>query len=223
MKAPVIALGLSVVALAGYAVWRSRSSASMDAPQDTYAVDGLSDWGSTDAMGNEPVQETGFLEDTMNRISNFVSGNDIASVVEAGPGYIVVTRPDGTTVRLKGSRNWRNNNPGNIEYGGYAISMGAVGGDGRFAVFPTYDAGRRAKEALIFEGRNYAGLSLSAAINRYAPPSENNTGWYQNTVLASVGGVDKTMGDYSASERQAIMDAMEKVEGFKPGTVTAVG
>jgi hypothetical protein len=223
MKAPVIALGLGVLGLVAFAVYRARTSTgSADSTDNTDTTDGLSDWSSTDTTG-EPVQDTGFIEDTMNRISNFVSGNDIASVVEAGPGYIVVTRPDGTTVKLKGSRNWRNNNPGNLEYGGFAIGMGAVGTDGRFAVFPTYDAGRRAKEALIFEGKNYAGLSLSAAINRYAPPVENNTGWYQNTVLASVGGVDKPMSDYSASERQSIMDAMEKVEGFKPGSVTVVG
>lgn len=200
-----------------FAAWRSMQTEDM--PTE---VDESSWWDWQSGSVDEPEQETNFLEDAVNTITNAISGNNIASVVEAGPGYLVVTRPDGTTAKLKGSRNWRNNNPGNIEYGSYSKSMGAVGTDGRFAVFPTYAAGRRAKEALIFEGRNYVGLNLSAAIRRYAPETENVVEWYQKTVLAAVGGVDKPMNTYSAGERQAIMNAMEKVEGFKPGSVTVL-
>lgn len=198
-----------------FAAWRILGTKQEQEPGAAEESEG---WGES-TWTDEPVQETNFFEDAMNSITNAISGNDIASVIEAGPGYIVVMRPDGTTAKLKGARNWRNNNPGNIEYGAYARSMGAVGTDGRFAVFPTYDAGRRAKEALIFENKSYSGLSLSAAINRYAPPVENDTGWYQRTVLAAVGGADKAMNSYTSSERVKIMNAMEKVEGFKAGTV----
>lgn len=165
-------------------------------------------------------ETTNLIDDAVNSIKNIFNPNEIASVVEFGPGFLVVKRPDGTVQRLQGSRNWRNNNPGNIEAGAYARSMGAIGSDGRFAIFPTYDLGRAAKEKLIFEGGNYRGLTLTQAINRYAPPSENDTRWYQNTVLGAVGNVDKPMNQYTPGERSRILAAMERVEGFKPGTVS---
>ncbi len=146
----------------------------------------------------------------------------INKVVETGAGYNVVEREDGSVVKQQGARNWRNNNPGNIEFGEFAKRYGATGSDGRFAIFPTYEAGRRAKEALIFEGKGYRGLSLTDAISRYAPPSENNTKAYQSAVLGAVGGRNKPMSEYTAAERTAIMDAMQRVEGFKVGTVTTM-
>ncbi len=48
------------------------------------------------------------------------------------------SNPDGKYVQFDGSinvggdRNWRNNNPGNIEAGGFADSQGAIGSDGRY-------------------------------------------------------------------------------------------
>ncbi len=174
-------------------------------------------------MLNVDDEQTNVLQDTVNSLRNIVTGNNIAEVIEAGTGYLKVRRPDGSVVVLRGSRNWRNNNPGNIEAGNYAISQGAIGSDGRFAVFPNYDLGRRAKEKLIFEGNRYRNLTLADAIARYAPPGENNTSWYQKIVLAAVGGANKVMSAFTSTERDKIMTAMEKVEGFKPGTVTQVG
>lgn len=147
----------------------------------------------------------------------------IVSVRAAGAGWTEVNLADGRVERRQGVRSWRNNNPGNIEYGTFAQANGAVGTDGRFAVFPTYEAGRAAKAALIFEGGNYKNLTLSAAIARYAPASENNTAWYAKTVLASVSGSDKRMSDFAPAERVAILDAMERVEGFKVGAVQQLG
>ena len=121
-----------------------------------------------------------------------------------------------------GARNWRNNNPGNIENGSFAKGFGSLGGDPRFAIFPDFQAGRKAKSKLIFDGKNYKDLDLKAAISRYAPPSENNTTSYQNAVLQAVGGQNKKMSEYSESERNSIMNAMEKVEGFKVGKVVSM-
>lgn len=194
-------------------------------PSDTESIfSGALDWltGSDSAGGFINTSDTGessTLEDTMNTIRNWIGGNEIARVVEAGPGYLVVERPNGAVQKLQGSRNWRNNNPGNLEYGNYAISMGAIGTDGRFAVFPSYSKGKAAKEKLIFEGSNYRGLTLTQMITRYAPPSENNTSFYQSFVMAAVGGINKLMSQYTSTERNRILSAMEKVEGFKPGTV----
>ncbi len=146
-----------------------------------------------------------------------------AGVVEAGPGYTIVRRSDGSTVRRDGTRAWRNNNPGNIEYGRFARANGAVGTDGRFAVFPTYEAGRAAKEALLFESSSYRGLSLGQAISRYAPSFENNTGSYIAQVARAAGVTPDTMlSTLSARQRRAMLDAMERVEGFRPGRENGV-
>ena len=63
-------------------------------------------------------------------------------------------------IKKGGHRNWRNNNPGNIEMGKYAKKYGAIGDDGRFAIFPTYEIGQKAKSDLISKGKNYKGKTL---------------------------------------------------------------
>lgn len=161
----------------------------------------------TELKGNAPsIQSDATMEDN----------NPIKKVLDTGPGYNVVLRPDGSVDRQKGDRNWRNNNPGNIEYGKYTKSKGAIASDGRFAIFPTYDMGRKAKEDLIFEGKNYRDLSLPQAIARYAPPGENNTAAYIRNVSSVVDTI-KLMHAYNSQERNAIMDAMQKQEGFRVG------
>ena len=117
-----------------------------------------------------------------------------------------------------GSRSWRNNNPGNIEFGNFAKSMGAIGSDGRFAIFPDYETGRKAKETLLFESKGYRGKTLEKAIAKYAPSSENNTLAYTNTVARAVGvPPDTLLAELNDDQRQAMLDAMQEVEGFKPG------
>lgn len=145
---------------------------------------------------------------------------EYVEVVRAGPGWTEVKTSDGKIQRVEGNRNWRNNNPGNIEYGNFAKSMGAIGTDGRFAVFPTYESGRDAKSNLIFESPNYRNLSISGAINRYAPPFENNTNSYINQVAQAAGvSPSATMSSLNPQQRQAVLDAMQRVEGWKVGTI----
>ena len=141
----------------------------------------------------------------------------------------------GSFQKVGGSRAWRNNNEGNLEYGTFAKAHGAIGTDGRFAIFPDEETGRRAKEALIFEsdgGKNmpnnpldygkgigYRDKTLLQMIAAYAPSGENNTRAYQQRVLAAVGGRNKRMRDYTPAERQLIMQAMRREEGWKEGEV----
>lgn len=150
------------------------------------------------------------------------ANNPISSLIDFGPGFNIVKRPDGLAEKQIGARNWRNNNPGNIEYGSFAKSLGALAGDPRFAIFPSYDAGRSAKAQLIFDGKNYRDLTLTAAISRYAPPNENDTQAYQNTVLAAVNGENLPMSQYSTAQRNAILDAMERMEGYRAGKTIAM-
>jgi hypothetical protein len=141
------------------------------------------------------------------------------SVVDAGPGYTTFTTPDGQTVTRKGARNWRNNNPGNIEYGPFARRNGAIGTDGRFAVFASYEDGRAAKEALLFESPNYKDRTIASAISRYAPSSDGNNTAAYITKVASAVGVDANtpLAALTSSQRKAMLDAMEQVEGFAVG------
>jgi len=105
---------------------------------------------------------TGFVE------GNPSGDNPIKNVIEAGAGYNIVERPSGAQEKMVGARNWRNNNPGNIENGSFAKGFGSLGGDPRFAIFPDFQSGRKAKSKLIFDGKNYKDLDLKAAIARYA-------------------------------------------------------
>jgi hypothetical protein len=68
----------------------------------------------------------------------------------------------------QGTRPQRNLNPGDIEYGKFASAHGATGTDGRFAIFPTADAGFAAMRAL-FQAPGYKGLTVEAALNRWPP------------------------------------------------------
>lgn len=147
----------------------------------------------------------------------------ISQIIQSGPGFNLVQYDDGRIERRTGSRNWRNNNPGNLEFGDFARRYGAIGSDGRFAIFPTYEAGKRAKEALLFEGRGYAGMTIAQAITRYAPPNENDTAMYIRTAAAAAGVSPNTlMSDLNAEQRQALLAAMERVEGFRVGRVEVV-
>lgn len=148
---------------------------------------------------------------------------NVVKVIDAGKGYTTILADDGNTYRLAGARNWRNNNPGNIEYGKFARSMGAVGTDGRFAVFPTLESGTAAQQHLQFESPAYKNLTVLQAINKYAPPSENNSTAYANAVANAAGvSLDTPMSSLTPDQRAAFMAAQQQVEGFKAGQQTLV-
>ncbi len=143
---------------------------------------------------------------------------DIVAVEAAGPGWTRVRTSDGQSVTLKGTRNWRNNNPGNIEYGSFARSMGAIGTDGRFAVFPSYDAGRQAKASLLFDNPRYNTKTVAGAIKRYAPPTENNTNRYIRSVTNALGITrDTPISSLNRDQQARMLDTMQSVEGYRVG------
>jgi len=114
----------------------------------------------------------------------------------APPKREVVNIPQGgTLVEVPGGpvggrqpRGIRNNNPGNIEDGPFAKSLpGYKGSDGRFAIFDSPAAGQGAAVALL---KSYGGRGLNTVqsiIDRWAPPSENDSGSYAATVAKAVG------------------------------------
>lgn len=146
---------------------------------------------------------------------------DVTKVTKAGAGWTQVELRDGTIETRKGTRASRNNNPGNVEYGPYAKSMGAVGTDGRFAVFSTKEQGLKAIGGLVFNSPKYAGATIRQAIGIYAPEFENDTNAYAATVAKATGAtVNTKVSDLSPEQRTALIGGITRVEGGKPYSTT---
>lgn len=84
------------------------------------------------------------------------------------------------------NRPQRNHNPGDIEYGQFAILHGATGRDPRFAVFPDDATGFAALKSLLATP-TYRILTVEQMVNKYAPAIENNTSNYLSSVCKWVG------------------------------------
>lgn len=116
-----------------------------------------------------------------------------------------------------GTRAWRNNNPGNLEYGKFARNNGAIGTDGRFAIFPDVTTGFNAMANLLSTNA-YQNLTIQEAINRYAPSSENNVENYLKSLENQTGFSRSTlMNQLSKSDLLQLAKAMAKHEGNTPG------
>jgi len=112
-----------------------------------------------------------------------------------------------------GSRAWRNNNPGNIEDGKFARDNGAIGTDGRFAIFPDTVTGFNAI-AVLLSTSAYQNLTIEGAINRYAPPNENNVEDYLKSIERQTGFSRSTpMNNLSKDNLLQLAKAMKKQEG----------
>ena len=124
---------------------------------------------------------------------------------------------DGSTeVRQGGSRAWRNNNPGNLR--GSSLQAGTAKG---FAVFNTKAEGNEAMWRLL-GGNGYRNLTLQELVNKYAPASDNNnTQAYMAAITRSTGmGADVKVSELTEVTMSALIQAMQRHEGWNPGTVT---
>jgi peptidoglycan hydrolase-like protein with peptidoglycan-binding domain len=215
-----------------------NTKAAVEAFKKDYNVQGGGDTFDSDALDTLKKVDSGIIPKVKNptavpgksnSIGDVVAvpGSDdkgaIKRVIDAGPGFTDVETVDGKQFRRTGNRNWRNNNPGNLEFrGGFSQSKGAVGHDGRFAVFPTLEIGMKAKEDLVF-GKNYVNLSIQDAIAKYAPETENNVNSYvRQIVLATNASPDTVLKDLSPAQRKALLDTITRVEGFRTGKVVAL-
>lgn len=143
---------------------------------------------------------------------------------QQGGAEIHYQTAENTVVKQGGSLSWRNNNPGNIRAGEFANKHGAISNNKGFAVFPDEATGNAAREALLFESPKYKDLSIGRAILRYAPPVENDTGAYINTVTKSAGlNPGRVLSSLSKDERARLLTAMKSHEGWKPGKTTIGG
>lgn len=96
------------------------------------------------------------------------------------------------------------NNPGNIR----------IPGSTQFQVFPTQQAGLDAIGDLLTRYQDVYHLNtISSMINRYAPPIENNTAGYIQTVAAKLGvGPNDPIDMHDPKTRQAMTEAIVGVE-----------
>ncbi len=71
------------------------------------------------------------------------------------------------------------NNPGNIVDGPFARRLGATGAHGRFAIFPSMQAGICALAENLLNYQAQHGIDTArGTINRWAPSNENDTNGY---------------------------------------------
>lgn len=112
-------------------------------------------------------------------------------------------------------RNLRNNNPGNIEYGTFAKQHGAIGSDGRFAIFPDAQSGSAAMDALLTQYATKDHLDTVAGIvGKWAPSKENNSAAYAARVAKRMGvAADAHLNMADPRVRQALGREMASIEG----------
>lgn len=152
----------------------------------------------------------------------------IKKVLEFGKGYVIVLMESDDKVKFSGGTlSWRNRNPGNLKFGDFAKSYGALrAGQGGHAIFPTYEAGRKAMEALLFdEDSRYVNLSIFKAISRYAPvndPRAKNRPKQYSAWLAKQVGVQSSviLNTLSAEQRKKLVASMIEYEGYEVGKVS---
>lgn len=84
-------------------------------------------------------------------------------------------------------RGIRNNNPGNIEDVGIKW-RGRIGGDGRYVIFDTAVNGLRAMALEIYDSIERDGdNTIEALVTQWAPPTENQTRAYIESVSQQTG------------------------------------
>ncbi|MBI0329495.1 TIGR02594 family protein [Burkholderia plantarii] len=119
-------------------------------------------------------------------------------------------------LRSGGTIAWRFNNPGNLRpKSKYVLTSIGVGNtaSGDFFIFPDYDTGRAEKKALL--RRKYNDMSISDALQVYAPPSENNTEAYIQAICTGTGFArTRVLNTMSDADLDSMMNVMEKHEGY---------
>lgn len=86
------------------------------------------------------------------------------------------------------NRGIRNRNPGNIRLGDNWVGLAEMQPDKEFCTFSHVKYGIRALYKILKKYQLVYNLkSVKEIINRYAPPNENNTGSYINSVAKRIG------------------------------------
>lgn len=172
-----------------------------------------------------------------------ITANDIFTNIKEMLGMAVVAerRPDSrnvndtiyrhangdTYMRTGGTPAWRNNNIGNINYELKDSRVIGHGGPkkknslrGRFAVFASEQEGREALRTML-RGPRYGSLTISQAMNKYAPASDgNNPAQYARTIANAIKKPLTTrLSSLSDAELDVVINQIRKKEGWKAGQI----
>jgi hypothetical protein len=113
-------------------------------------------------------------------------------------------------LRLGGSSSWRNHNPGQIPYDEWSIANGAIGSDNGMAVFPSYEAGRRALAANLTStpgDQTVDQLVKNSYLSNIPDTAMQAAGIDPNTPAAKL----------SPDQMNHLLDAVENSRGFEAG------
>lgn len=214
----------NLVSFANDEYYFGQSSKSSKAPETTN-TSGLKNCQD----GNSPLDErsTSQLEALCKKIDQSVATPtpaheipNLATKSQSSKGGLIITYhyPSGKQeIRTSGARAWRNNNPGNLIISDFSKRHGAIGDDGRFAVFPTMEHGIKALYALL---KSWGNLSLQKAIYKYAPPSENNSKAYLAKVVSALKTKSSTtISSLNSSQLDKLVKAIMEKEGQKVGNI----
>jgi hypothetical protein len=150
-----------------------------------------------------------------------------------GERRVIYTDEKGDRVAyIGGTPAWRNNNPGNLISGAFSKRHKAIGSDGKFAIFPDSETGRKAKEALIENNwPDYTVRQMLKGVTDekgkliqpgYAPKSDGNDPdkYAEDIRKATKIDVDKTkIKDLTDEQKQGLFKTMRKTEGAIPGKI----
>lgn len=114
------------------------------------------------------------------------------------------------TVKVGGSLAWRANNPGNLRDASTKIDT-VPGAVGNFAVFASMQDGTTAQKNLYL--KTYGEMTVSAAIAKLTPPSENNTAQYLADLTKQGVDIKGTV----KSQIDKLVPAIQKNEGIIQG------
>lgn len=147
----------------------------------------------------------------------------LLKVVDVRPYYVRAVRSDGQIeVRTGGTKAWRFYNPGMLVHGEFTKKQGALGSDGKLAIFASYTAGRKALEMLLFESnQNYKEMSVTDAIKKFAPTKDGfKPATYAKAVAQAAGvSLNTKLKDFTESQRTKFIDEIEKIEEYGQGKV----
>lgn len=156
-------------------------------------------------------------QETLDSLATKIPTNRVQTAQKTENGLCYVMDNGSKIERIGGTIAWRNNNPGCIRYSARMVELGAIGKADGFAVFPNEETGMRAIKSLLLSDA-YCDLNISAAINKYAPPHENNTAHYINSLCGIVGVSRNTkICELNDEQMTSVVYAIRKLEGWITG------
>lgn len=172
--------------------------------------------GSTVTNLDDYVKQNPDKIDTVERILNDnpdLEDSDVLDILNGGGGLNNVGGDTNKAISIKplsynfgSSYAQKNNNPGNLKFVG---QIGATQGLGGFAKFPTPEAGIQALASQVKLDAS-RGHTLASFINKYAPPSENDTKLYIKQLSQWLGVSPETK--ISSIDNKELVKALAKKE-----------